>query len=220
MEIVIEKYARYKSDINEQAEALNRLVLEEQEWLKQYRLDTYRGYDKISHAKKRIRSVGSREDITAVVFREKTTRRALGIGTVILDACVEHPDPEIGKVEGNNLDYWLKLESTEDDHKQATELLVAEGTKPKRTRSADNYGRRITEVVYPSVFTAVQEGEFNPPIGLMGIVESVSSDYRLTALGGLARLMVPEGYKDTYKIAAIGEKTQLYTKEGRTEIDF
>ena len=47
MEIVIEKYARYKSDINEQAEALNRLVLEEQEWLKQYRLDTYRGYDKI-----------------------------------------------------------------------------------------------------------------------------------------------------------------------------
>ena len=223
MEIVREKLSHDKSDSKEQASEISRLVIAQEDWIRIHRPTTYNGYRTYRRAKDRIARLLDKPDILPDFFREKANGRGVALGTIILGALTEHPDTEVGVVEGNNLDYWAGLELINDidAHRQITEFLVHDGsvTGVKREYGKDKFDRRETVITYPALFATVQKDTFNPPVGLMNQIPSLSVDYRLVALGGIAHLMVPEGYTDTYGIAASSELTQLYFKPGHTERD-
>jgi len=223
MEIEIQKFAVDRSDVKEQASEISRLVLEQEPWLIKYRPSTYAGYKSYRRAKNRIDLLGEKSDILPYFFREKTNGRGVGIGTVIPNASTQHPNSEIGIIHGNNLDYWARigLENVEDAHRQIAEHLLKEGSlaEAKRVYVKDENDHGGIISTYPALFATVQKDTFNPPIGLMDQISSLSLDYRLVALGSIAHLMIPEGYTDIYDIAASSELTQLYFKPSHTERD-
>jgi hypothetical protein len=193
---------------------LSNLVNNERYWLEEARPDTYTRYERVLKGFRNIGRIAVNTEVEAFIVRDDHTKLAVGMATVILNASVKHPNPEIGVVSGNNLDYWLSIENGQALHKDMAELLVRTGKKSKLTHEAEPFGGRKSVVTYSAVFTAVQTGEINPPIGLMSGIPSIAPNLMLLPFGEPAYLEVPENYDDKHKITAVGQETQLYYLPG------
>lgn len=111
--IHLEAYAEDPNSAAIQAKQLIRLVVAQTPHLAHDWRDVVAGYSTFTDAYRRVRRLAVSEELDAYIIRKDDT--AIGLATVIRDQHIVHPSE--GRVEGDDLDYWLKSLSSNGLHR-------------------------------------------------------------------------------------------------------
>jgi hypothetical protein len=175
-----------------QASHLIELVKTEQEWLHQSFPDTLKRYNQgIDAAIDRLIDTAShQEEINAFILRQN--KIAVGIGTVIFNQAIKHPDMK-GSIHGSDIDYWLStsLSSNPEAH-----LLVASELLTKGLRGC----LAEEEIKRRRVFATVMPDAQNPSYGFDFVMEKYHEPAVLST-GSI---------RDAYKLTKDRVLLQLY----------
>lgn len=186
-----------------QARDIHRLVLDEIDWLRESFPDTVKRYEDVRKAVKNVARLAISEGINAYIIRKDKV--AKGLATIIFDQTVLHPIA--GRVDGNDLDYWLAKDADEELHNQTAACLLEENDRVSgRHHMYTSYdpvmgNRPDVQRIIP-VMAAVKVGQPYPPIGL---TESLS------AVGEPSPLKTPDG-GDPFGVTKGGTVLQLYRR--------
>jgi hypothetical protein len=208
----LESYSFYKSPI--QGHELHKLVMSERDWLETERPSTVRRYSDNRRAIRNVSRIALNSEIMAFIVREKKYHLAIGVATVILNQTVVHP--ELGIVQGNNLDYWIKESCDEKVHNSVGIELEYVGGSPQPAFHSSQPGSAVGyykgKMLRP-IFSVIQIDDAYPPIGLMGNSEQIKKASLMT-FGSNAELTPLEGEVDTYDVAGSGRISQIYYSAG------
>lgn len=216
MGVYLERFSRVKA--LKQGGEIHDLVRYQRDWLEDVRPDTVQRYRDLPHAIRNVARLAATEGIDAYIIRGKKHRMARGLATVVADQTVIHPDPEIGVVKGDDLDYWLRSYESNDFHAAVARSLVYASAKPHLgfiDNGPDNIGMGalLDKQGYHRAFATVPADQGDHlPLGLMG--RQVASPPHMYARGEPAALSMPEGQEDRFGVTRGGAVVQLYYKEG------
>lgn len=208
MGIYLEKYSFYKSPL--QGREIHQLVVSEKDRLDQERPDTLKRYADDIVSMRSIARIALSKEVMAFIVRDDKLDRAIGIATVIMNQAVVHP--EIGEIQGNNLDYWIKESCEESIHNAVGIELEDTGKLLKPVLFVNEIGAPVNRKKFKKsnpIFAVVQIDDLNPPIGLMGNSAQMKG-HSLVSRGEPAILTPPEGRIDTYDVAGSGRISQIY----------
>lgn len=107
-----------------QALEVSRLVREESLWITEDFPGTVERYVSRRRALKSLARTATHEGIEAYVLRMRKKGIAYGVGTIILDQTVRHP--EEGSIRADDIDYWLGFNAVYDAamHQRAVQALM------------------------------------------------------------------------------------------------
>jgi hypothetical protein len=124
MNVYLEQFS--EEDAHTQAKDVNRLVESQSDWLKVLQPGTLARYESVRKARKNILRLATTPSFEAYMVKTSNTNVAIGLATIIFGQSIIHPNPEVGKFDGHDLDYWLgDLQSTDVHREVADDLVLA-----------------------------------------------------------------------------------------------
>ncbi len=159
---------------------ISALVNQESSWLNQsYYSGTVRRYVDRRQASKSVERMARSDDLEVCVVR--IGRIARGLGTIIFDQWVEHPDE--GDIHGHDLDYWVIPGLSMKVHRNVAAAIIGEAARIKPNSNL------------------IATVELNSPNSSTGFLHHMN-------LVGISAELRPIG-KDVFDIAKIGRSVQL-----------
>lgn len=130
------------------------------------------------------------------VFELRAGRVSRGIATIVEGAVIDHPDLQLT---GHDLDYWLRHDAGDEEHRAAAFAVIAQSIKVLRhngtTESNLPADGLLTRTYFATSFT--EAPELN-----RGFAEVMGEP--------AARLTLPETPEDTYGIAKGGAELDVF----------
>ncbi|HUD06672.1 MAG TPA: hypothetical protein VMR34_02185 [Candidatus Saccharimonadales bacterium] len=209
----LEKFSTNNLVAMKQAGEVFGLVNRQGDWLAQAQPDTAKRYSSPLRAIMSLHRTATNEGISAYIIREQKHKAAQGLATVIFNQSIVHPNPDIGIISGDDLDYWLTPGESQDLHRAVGDELVYASAKRRFRQNLTKSSGVASVTGRYMVFATVVEGHPNPPLGLIGDMAGYHPT-QLSPAGEPASLGVPEGVEDVFEVARKGAVSQVYQAMG------
>jgi len=158
-------------------------------------------YGSFPKAVKNVARIIRNKELDAYVIRDRQTRTARGIATIIFDQKVAHPTNDA--LIGNDLDYWMGSEATVGDHLNAAKALIRLSAKATLLSRGINPEEPLDDadlqIKNQAFATTISGQDYNR--GFHQFMEAVGKPAELSAN--------PVG--DPYDVARSGHVVQLYS---------
>jgi hypothetical protein len=212
----LEGFSGVSAKIRQQAADVNKLVLEQAEWLRVRQSGTFERYKSVPAAIKHIGEIAVNPIIQAYIVRDLSSEnpgQAIGLGTIIHAQQITHPTAdnvnhpdELGvSVYGDDLDYWLQWELRNDS---ATHRAVGADLLGKSWQLYGEHKKALTGIMggtgddaNHAMFATILEGDPNPATGLSSL---------MTKIGDVPVSLTTSMPEDEFEITRGGQLAWLY----------